>query len=489
VRIARELVAESAIVALAGGAAGVVLARAGLPVLIAVLPKDTPRVGEIAVDSVVMGAVLAVATIVGLLFGLAPAAAAARLQTAPLLRAGASSESRQTKRARALLVSGEIALALVLAVGAGLMLQSLWRMQHVNPGFAADRVLTLHLQPTDIGFRRSRTTFEYYELVLDRLRAIPGVTSAGAIQHLPFSGYSWTAALDIQGIDIPPGTSRPTAGLRIATPEYFKAIGQPLVFGRDFAPQDAERKDAVVVNQFLAKKYFGSAGAALGRRLRTRGGGTESPWMTVIGVVGDIRHDALTAEPAPEIYVSISPNSINAMMLAIRAKEEPLALVPAVREAIWSVDRNVPISDIQTMTAKVGTSLARPRLLMLLLTGFAALGLVLSVVGVYGVVAYSVTQRRREIGIMLALGAERARVICAVLRQGLLYALGGLATGVPVAIVSSRLMRGVVYGITPTDPLTYAAIAATIVGIVVGASVMPAYRASRVDPLTALRSE
>lgn len=488
-RVARELLFESALVALAGGLVGVALARLAVPVLIAALPKDTPRAAEIAVDPLVISVVLGVGTLVGLLFGVAPALAAARFKPAALLRASTSSESRESKRARALMVSAEIALAVVLGIGAGLMLQTLWRMQQVNPGFQADRVLTLHVQPTDVGSRGSRTTSAYYELVLERLRALPGVISAGAVQHLPFSGYSWTAALDIQGVDVPPGASRPTAGLRIATPGYFKAIGQPLIAGRDLTSPDASRKDAVIVNEALAKQHFGSASAALGRWLRTRGGGTQSVWMTVVGVVGDVRHDALTTEPAPEIYVSIGENSINAMMLAIRTGGDPAAIAPAVREAIWSIDRNVPISDIQTMSAKVGTSLARPRLLMYLLTGFAMVGLVLAVVGVYGVVAYSVTQRRREIGIMLALGAERDRVIRAVLHEGAMYALAGLGIGLPAAILASRLMRTVLFGVTPSDPVTFGLVAAIIGGIVLAACLLPAYRAARVDPLTALRSE
>jgi predicted permease len=488
-RIARELLAESALLAIAGGVSGIVLARGMLPLLLALLPRDTPRVGEIAIDPLVMGVVLGVAVIVALIFGTAPALTAARLKTAALLRAGASTESRQTRRARALLISAEIALALVLAIGAALMLQTLWRLNRVNPGFEVERLLTLQLQPTDVGARRSRTTSGYYELVLERLRSLPGVTAAGAIQHLPFSGYSWTAALDIQGLEIPPGASRPAAGLRIATPGYFNAVRQPLVSGRDFTPQDAGRREAVVVNQTFANTHFGSAAAAIGRRLRTHGGGTPPPWMSVIGVVGDIRHAALTTEPTPEIYTSISANSINAMMVAVRTEGDPLSLVPAVRDAIWSVDRNVPISDIQTMSAKIGASLARPRLLMILLSGFAVLGIVLSVTGVYGVVAYSVTRRRREIGIIIALGAERTRVVCAVLREGFLFAIGGLAAGIPATIVATRLMRSVLYGITPTDPRTYALLAAGVTGIVVCACLFPAYRASRVDPVAALRSE
>ncbi|HSL22092.1 MAG TPA: ABC transporter permease [Vicinamibacterales bacterium] len=488
-RIARELLAESVLVAVAGGIAGLALARAALPALVALLPANTPRVGEIAIDRLVTSGMLGAAVLMGIAFGVAPALGAGRVRTGPLFRSGMASESRHNKRTRAALVSAEIALALVLTIGAGLMVQTLLRLQHVDPGFDVDRVLTLHLQPTYVGIKQSRSTSAYYDLVLERLRALPGVSAAGAIQHLPFSGYSWTAALDIQGLEVPAGTSRPTAGLRIATPGYFRSIGQPLVAGRDFVPQDAARLDAVIVNQALAKKHFGSTGAAVGGRLRIRGGGIQSAWMTVVGVVGDVRHDALTTDPAPEIYTSITQTSINAMMVAIRTPGDPLALVPAVREAIRSVDRQVPISDVQTMRAKVGTSLGRPRLMMVLLTGSAALGLLLAVVGVYGVVAYSVTRRRREIGIMLALGAGRGRIMAAVAAEALACAAAGLAVGIPSALAASGLMRAVVYGVSPTDPRTYAALALATVAVVAGACTLPALRAIRVDPAGALRSE
>ncbi|CAN5873117.1 ABC transporter permease [soil metagenome] len=485
-RILRQLLAENAAVAIAGGVLGVVFARVSLPLIVGLLPADMPRVREVAIDPLISGAVLLAALVVGLSVGAIPAFASTRLRTAPLLRSASSSESARAKRTRASLVSAEVALAVVLTIAAGLMLQTIWRLQRIDSGFRADQVLSLHLQPSGEKYAKVSVA-DYYEQIFERLRTVPGVAAVGAIQHLPFSGFSWNALLDIRGFEAAPGVSRPVAGLRIATPGYFAAIGQPLLVGREFKRPDASRSDTVIINRALAARYFGSPDVALGRTLRIRGGRMESPWMTVIGVVGDVHHTALTTAAVPEIYTSVGKTTINAMMIAVRATGDPQALVPAVREAIWSVDRDVPVSDVQTMSARVGASLGRPRLLLSLLGSFAGVGLVLAVVGVYGVVAYSVTQRTRELGIMVALGAERGRIIRTILREAVVYGCAGLGLGIPAALLASRVMKNVVWGVSATDPTTFVVITAGTLVVVCGASVMPALRASRVDPVSALK--
>jgi predicted permease len=375
----------------------------------------------------------------------------------------------------------------VLTIGAGLMLQTLWNLGRVNPGFQPEGVLTLHLQPSGARYGNASIA-EYYASVLERVRALPGVTAAGAIQHLPFSGYSWTIPFEAEGHVTAPGTSLPTAGARIVTPGYFAAIGQPLLAGRDIEPADAVSSNVVIVNETIASKYFGSAGGAIGRVLRLRTAqGAMNP-LRIVGVAGDVHHSALTAAPGPEVYTSVSRHSINAMMLAIRTGGEPLSLVPAVREAIWSVDRDVPLSDVQTMQAKIGASLGRPRLLLVLLGAFAGLGGSLALIGVYGVVAYSVAQRWRELGIMVALGAERGRIVGSVLREAAVYAVAGLLAGMPAAVFASRLLRTLVFGVSATDAPTYVAIAAVTIVTVIAASLVPAVRASRVDPVSALKA-
>ena len=485
-RILRQLLSENALVALAGGALGVLIARASLPMIVGLLPAEMPRVREVAIDPLVSGAVLLAAIVVGLSVGAIPAFAFTRLRTAPLLRVAASSESRAAKRTRATLVSAEVALAVVLTIGAGLMLQTLWRLQQIDSGFKADRVLSLHVQPTGEKYSKLPVA-DYYDQLLNRLRSVPGVVAAGAIQHLPFSGYSWNASLDIQGFQPPAGTSQPVAGLRIVTPGYFAAIGQPLLGGREFERADASRVDGVIVNRALASRYFGTPETALGRTLRIRGGRMQSPWMTVIGVVADVHFTALTAPAVPEIYTSIGKSTIPSMMLAVRTDGDPQSLVPSVREAIWSIDRDVPLSDIQTMSARVGASLGRPRLLLTLLGGFAAVGLLLAVVGVYGVVAYSVTQRHRELGIMVALGAEQGRIVRSILREALVYGTAGLCAGIPAALLASRVMKKLVWGVSATDPMTYVAITVGTLVIVCAASIVPAVRAAGVDPASALK--
>jgi predicted permease len=485
-RILRQVLAENVLLAVAGGFTGVMTARMTLPLLLRMLPADMPRTSEVNVDGLVAAAVLGAALLVGLSVGVAPALSFTRLRSLPLLRAGASSESPAAKRTRASLVAVEIALAVVLTIAAGLMLQTFWRLQRIDPGFAAERVLSLHLQPSGEKYANFSVA-DYYASLFERLRSVPGVEAVGAIQHLPFSGFSWNASLDIQGFEPPAGASRPVAGLRIVSPGYFKAIGQPLLAGREIERGDATRQQSVIVNESLAKQYYGSASAAMGRTLRIRGGRIQSPWMTVVGVVGDVRHTSLTALTGPEIYTSVTRTSINAMMLAIRASGDPQNLVPSVREAIWSIDRDVPLSDVQTMQARVGASLGRQRLLLTLLGSFASVGLLLAVVGVYGVVAYSVAQRRRELGIMVALGAERGRIMTIVVREALTYAVAGLVVGVPASLAASRVMRTVVWGVSATDATTYLVIAVATVVIVCAASLMPALRAARIDPVEALK--
>lgn len=485
-RIVRDRLIENLLLALAGGMLGVLLAHAALPVLISRLPDDTPRVQEVSIDWVVLGAVVVAALIVGIIAGLAPAAGKARQWASPALRGGASSESAAARHLRGMLVSSEVALAVVLTIGAGLMLQTMWRLQQVDPGFKPDGVLTLHVQPTGERYR-SVSIAEYYDRLLERVRAVPGVTAAGAIQHLPFSGYSWVTPLDVEGHVLASGTAPPSVHVRVITPGYFDAIGQPLLAGRSIDRGDATRDDVVVVNEVLASKFFGSAGAALGRKVRSRGSRGPLPWTTIVGVVGNVHHTALTDPPAPEIYSSAQKNSIPAMMLAVRTDADPQALVPLVRDGIWSVDRDVALSDVQTMASRIGSSLGRPRLLLTILGAFAVLGGMIAVVGVYGVVAYSVSQRRRELGIRIALGAQRGRIMRNVVREATAYGAAGLALGVPVAYVASRLVRNLVFGVTATDPLTYAAIAVVTMAIVMSAAALPAFRASRVDPVSALK--
>jgi putative ABC transport system permease protein len=398
-----------------------------------------------------------------------------------------SSEGRAAKRLRAALVSVEVALAVVLTIGAGLMLQTMWKLGQVDPGFQPAGVLTAHVQPSGAKYRNISVA-DYYAGMLERIRALPGVTRAGAVQHLPFSGYSWEIPFEAEGHTVPPGTPPPTAGTRIVTPGYFAAIGQALIAGRDIEPADATHAGTVVVSERLATTFFGSAATALGRTIRQRTPQGPGEPRTIVGVVADVQHASLTTAAGYAVYQSVSRFGIPAMMLAVRTDGDPRGLVPLLREGIWSVDRDVPLSDIETMEAKIGRSLGQPRLLLSLLGAFAGLGLLLALLGVYGVVAYSVAQRWRELGIMIALGAERGRIVRSVLREAVWYAAAGLALGIPAALAGSRLLRTLVFGVSPTDPSTYVTIVALTLLTVVAASALPAWRAARVDPVAALKA-
>jgi len=486
--LVRLQLAEGAILAVAGAAAGLALASAGLPLLVRMLPKDTPRAGDIRVDATITLAVVVAALLVVLLFAIVPSVAAGRRTFGTLLRAGAATESAATRRTRGVMVAVEIALALVLTIGAGLMLRTLVRLQGVDPGIDVDRILTLRLQPTSSGYKAPGAVRAYYDGVLERIAAVPGVTAAGAIQHLPFSGIFWVDAFDVEGRPIPQGEAPPTARFKIVTGDYFRAVGQRVLAGRTFTTADRAVENApVIVNEAFAKRYFGDAASAVGRRMHAgrRGG----PWLAIAGVVNDVRAESLDKPAEPEFYTVVTGTSIPALMLAVRTEGDPVSIASAVREAVWSIDRNVPVADLQSMRAMVGSTLARPRLLLTLLTAFAASGLALGAIGVYGVVTFAVTRRRREIGIRMALGADRASVVRLMLGESAGYAAAGLAAGLTLAMWSSRLLRGLLFEVPPTDVATYASLALGVAALVVLASYAPARRAASVNPADALRTE
>jgi predicted permease len=486
--LARLQLAEGVLLAAAGAAAGLALAAAGLPLLIRMLPRDTPRTGDIRVDAAVTIAVLAAALAVVLLFAIAPSLTAGARTFGTLLREGAATESRAMRRTRGVMVAVEIALALVLTIGAGLMLRTLWHLQRVDTGIDVDRILTLRLQPTSSGYRAPGALVAYYDQVLARIASVPGVTAAGAIQHLPFSGYHWIDAFEIEGRAVPAGAARPTAGYKLVTGDYFRAVGQRLLAGRTFTTADRMPGGTrLIVNEAFARQFFGSAAAAIDRRMRTgREGGN---WQTIVGVVSDVRTQALHRPADPEFYAAVSGTGIPALMVAARTDGDPLAIASAVREAVWSVDRTVPVGDLQPMRTLVGTTLARPRLLLTLLGAFAVAGLSLGAVGVYGVVAFGVARRRREIGIRMALGATRTSVVRLMLRESAGYAAAGLAAGTALAVASSTAMQGLLFEVPATDPATYAALAIAVAVLVTLASYAPARRAASIDPSDALRGD
>ena len=477
---------EAMLLALAGASLGLVGASWATPALVRWLPRDSPRTGDIAIDATIAFAVVCAAVLVAVVFAAAPAFGAGRPGSVTLLREGGSTESRGARRMRGSMVTVQIALALVLTIGAGLMLQSLARLQRVDAGIDVDRILTLRLQPTSARYKAPDAINAYYDAVLARLEGLPGVRAAGAIQHLPFSGIGWVNAYEVEGEAVAAGGSRPSADYKIIVGRYFDAVGQPLLAGRDFSADDrAANPVPVIVNDSFARRHFGSAAAAVGRRIRT---GRSVEWQTIVGVAGDVRTKALNAAPAVELYTPATGTGMPAMMIAVRTHYDPLTLAGAAREAVWSVDRTVPVADLQPMRTMVGTTLTQPRLLLTLLGAFAVSGLALGAIGVYGVVAFAVTRRRREIGLRMALGATPASVVRMMLRESAGYAAAGLIAGTAGAFVSSRALRGLLFEVRPTDALTYATLACGVAALVALASYWPARRAASVDPAESLRA-
>ncbi|HUE89171.1 MAG TPA: ABC transporter permease [Vicinamibacterales bacterium] len=487
-RLVRQLITEQTVLATLGAVAGLGLAWVALPALVRRIPPEIPRQGDIVLDGTVFAVVFGAAVFVCMLMALAPVVIAARPELQPLLRQNQSTETPARRRVLGTLVAAQIALAVVLGIGAGLMLRTLWNLQQVDPGFRADGVLTFRLQTTSKPMNLTRG-LAYFEQVLERVRALPGVTHAGAIQHLPMSGYNWTSYVWRQEHPPAPGTERPTAIWRFVGWDYFNTMRIPLRAGRDFTAQDNTKAPAVaVINEAFAIQEFGSTAVALGRRLTSISARGEET-LEVVGVVGDVRFESLDQPATPEMYRPLAQTFMFPMAFVVRTAGEPSQIAAGVRQAAFAVDPTIPVAELQPLTSLIAGSLGRPRLLALLLSVFAAVGLLLGVIGVYGVVAYRVRQQEREFGIRLALGAGPDRIAQGVLSQGAVYAGAGLLIGMPSAVALTRLMESVVFGVTTHDPLTFTALPLTVTLTTLLACAIPAKRAARVNPVTAMRTE
>ncbi len=490
VRLLRQLLVEQAVLATCGALVGLLLARAALPVLVARIPTEMPRVGAISLDGVVFVSVLGIAILVAVLMALMPALLTIRPSIQSLLRQTHSTETPGRRRALGLLAATQIALAVVLGIGAGLMLRSVWNLQRVEPGFKPDHVLTFRLQTTS-KHRTLATGLPYLEQVVERVRALPGVTAVGSIGHLPLSGYSWTIPLHRADQPVAPGTSPPLVGWRFIGWDYFAAMMIPVQYGRVFTLTDRATSTPVgIVNETLARGVFGKPAAALGQIVVQKGGARPGDELVeIVGVVADVRHRALESPPQPEVYRPLSQTFMFPMAFVVHTSGPPAQLGAAVRQAAYAVDPTVPVAELQPLSAMLAHSIARPRTLAMLLTVFAAVGVLLGVIGVYGVVAYRVRQREREFGIRLALGATPGWIARSVVRQGARQALAGLAIGVPAALGLGRLMQSVLFGVATYDPFTFVALPVLVACATLAACVWPARRAASIEPATSMRQE
>jgi predicted permease len=481
-RIIRQLVTESLVLALLGGALGVALALAGVRALGVVGAADLPRASEIRIDGLVLLYALGVSTLAGLIFGLLPAVRATSRNLQSVLRAGSrGSVGNAGHTLRSALVVAEVALAVVLVVGAGLATKSFARLLDIDPGFNPNNVLAVRL---GIPYERygDERVRGYYQSLLDRIAAVPGVQAVGSAKDFPLRGTGELRPLTVPGSAGGDGDRSVRLSVLHVSADYFRAMGVPLRGGRTFTMADREDAPPVwVVNESFAKRYFPNE-SPVGKAVRM---GPVA--VQIIGVVGDFRQKSLTEPAEPYAYIHYPQNMRAGMSIAVRTAGDPLRYGNAVREAIWSVDRDQTITKIETLSGIVGGNVARPRLLASLLLLFGTMGLTLGVLGIYGVLAYAVGQRRQEIGVRVALGASPRSVLGLVVGQGMSLAAVGVAAGIAGALVLTRVMAAVLYDVRTTDPGTFVTVVAVLLAAALVASWLPARRALRIDPVQALR--
>jgi predicted permease len=479
-RIVRQLLTESLVLALIGGALGVGLAYAGVRALGAIGAADLPRASAIRIDGLVLLYALAVSTLAGIVFGLLPAIRATSRNLQGVLRAGArGSVGNAGQRLRGALVIAEVALAVILVVGAGLATKSFARLLDIDPGFKARNVLAVQLGIPYERYGDDRVR-GYYQTLLDRIAAVPGVEAVGAAKDFPLRGTGELRP------PVVPGSAGGDKPIRLpvlhVSADYFRAMGVPLLEGRSFTTADREDAPPVwIVNEAFKKRYFPNE-SPVGKTLRMGRAAIQ-----IIGVVGDFRQKSLTEPAEPYAYIHYPQNMRVGMSIAVRTAGDPLRYANAVRDAIWSVDKDQTITKIETLSAIVGGNVARPRLLATLLLLFGVMGLTLGALGIYGVLAYAVSQRRQEIGVRVALGASPRSVLQLIIAQGMTLAGAGVLAGVAGALVLTRVMAAVLYDVRTSDPATFATVVVVLLGAALLASWLPARRALRIDPVQALR--
>jgi predicted permease len=485
-RLVRQMLTESVVLAVVGGAAGLGLAAWGTRALVASAGDMLPASNQITVDSTVLATALLVTLLCGILFGLVPALAASRGMHTALKDAGRGSSGGVGRyRLRTALVTGQLALAAMLLVGAGLLVRSLTRLQHNDLGYTVDSALTFDLSLAGQRYATSEAQDQFYEELYQRLRTLPGVAAVGGSGNLPLRGSS-SASLAIDGRPHE-GDRLPEVGYQPVSDDWFKAMGVPFRRGRAFGPSDHNDAPPVVILSEAAARQFWPNGDPIGARVRL-GPNPSTPWSTVVGVVGDVRM-GVAGDPRPTAYVSARQDHWGGMAMVVRTTGDPMALLPAVRREVRAIDATLPVSDPRSMRDVQSLQLTDRRLPMQLMTAFAVLALILAAVGVYGVMAYSVAARTREIGVRVALGARPANVFGMVVRHGFVTAVAGLAIGLLGAAGLGRLLVNLLYEVAPTDAATFVTVAVVLLGVVLAACLIPARRAVRIDPLEALRSE
>ena len=490
-RLARQLLTESVFLSSVGGAAGLLLAWGAVKGLVASNPVNLPRMDAVGIDGSVLVFTAGITVALGFLFGLAPAVQAARPALTGMLKDGLRASHRGGLRAA--LVVAEVALALVLLVGAGLMLKSFRRWIAVDPGFKAERVLSFGVSLPEVKYPEREQQVAFFDRLRRELAALPGVEAVGANVALPMSNANWTRSFEVEGYQPPTNTDGPWGDFRVVTPGYFATMGIPVKRGREFDETDqAGGRRVAVVDEVLAHKYWPGQdpiGKRVGFQRRD-----STAWLEIVGVVGHVMQNSPTDDEHTQLYQPFAQAPFTQLGLAVRTRAEPMALVASIRRLVLSIDPQQPIFDIKPMEERVSGSSAQPRFLSLLLGLFAALAATLAAVGIYGVMSYTVAQQTRELGIRLALGAENGAVLRLVLSRGLVLAGTGIGIGVAGAfamarVVASNVLEKTLYHTSAVDPAVFAVVAGGLVVVAFAATWVPARRAMRVDPVVALRSE
>lgn len=491
-RIVRQLLCESFLLALLGGAGGLLFASWGVDVLGALGPRRVPRLNEVSVNATVAAFTFLVAIVSTLAFGLVPALQVSRGSVNEALQQGAkgSTGGLHANRIRAALIVSQVALSLLLLAGAGLLIKSFFNLQNTELGYHPERVMTFSLALPRVKYPEAELQIRTFERVLERLATVPGIETIGAVNPLPLSNSVRASSMTVSGAaPVPPG-QHPAAGHLIVTGDYFQAMKTPLLSGRAIDRRDTQNSPLVVmINEAFAKRFFPERDP-LSQQVMIDRDDDKAPPCQVIGVVADTRHDTLKDEPGPEYYVPLSQDPERRLDFVLRTTAaNPAGLDRAVKNAVQSVDKDLFVPALRPMEYFLAQQLAPPRFNMMLLAVFAGVALILAAIGIYGVIAYSVTQRTREIGIRMALGAQKGQMLRMMLRQSLTLVAIGLAVGLAAAFAATRLLASLLYGVGASDIFTYAAVVVLLAGAALLASYIPARRAMKVDPMVALRYE